>query len=98
MQVTEPWRFCDIFYSFKFISRRCSICIVFPFGLLLGISSPFHEMDFESRINDSFSKKIDSALRTEMRDQIRDRVCSVFGRMKISVDITDNTGSSSITR
>ena len=42
--------------------------------------------------------RIDNALRTEMRDQIRNRVCGVFDRMKISIDISDSTGSSSITR
>lgn len=62
------------------------------------IKQAIHEMDFESRINDNFSKRIDSALRTEMRDQIKDRICGVFSRMTISVDVTDKNGSSSITR
>jgi hypothetical protein len=56
------------------------------------------EMDFESRINDSFSKRVDGALRTEIRDQIKDRICSVFNRMTISVDVTDKSGMSSISR
>jgi hypothetical protein len=62
------------------------------------IKQAIQEMDFESKINYDFQKKIDSALRTEMRDQIKDRICSVFNRMTISVDVTDKNGSSSITR
>ena len=55
-------------------------------------------MDFEEKINNNFSRKLDDALRVEIRDQIRDRICSVFNRMTISVDVTDKHGMSSISR
>ena len=62
------------------------------------IKQAIQEMDFDTKLNASFSRRIDDALRTEMRDQIKNRICSVFDRMTISVDVTDEHGSSSITR
>ena len=62
------------------------------------IKQAIQEMDFGTQLNVDMSRQIDNALRTEIRDQIRDRICSVFSRMTISVDVTDKNGSSSITR
>lgn len=46
------------------------------------------------KINDSFGKVV----REATRDEIRERVYGIFGRMTISVDITDKDGQSVVTR
>ncbi len=61
------------------------------------IKQAIQEMDFGGKLNVDMSRQIDNALRTEIRDQIKSRICNVFNRMSISVDITDQHGSSSIT-
>lgn len=62
------------------------------------IKQAIQEMDFESKLSVDYSKRIDNALLTEIRDQIKDRICNVFNRMYISVDVTDSNGTSSISR
>lgn len=46
------------------------------------------------KINDSFGKIV----REATKDEIRERVHGIFGRMTISVDITDKDGQSVVTR
>lgn len=62
------------------------------------IKQAIKEMDFEGKINNIFSRKLDDALSVEIREQIRDRICSIFNRMTISVDVTDKHGMSSISK
>lgn len=57
-----------------------------------------HEMDIDTIIRNKATGSLQDSIRRELRDSIDQRVKSVFSRMQISVDITDSTGMSSITR
>lgn len=46
------------------------------------------------KINDSFGKIVREAI----RDEIRERIHGIFGRMTVSVDITDKDGQSIVKR
>jgi transcriptional regulator of met regulon len=57
-----------------------------------------HEMDIDTIIRNKATGSLQDSIRKELRDSIDQRVKSVFSRMIISVDVTDSTGTSSITR
>ena len=62
------------------------------------IRQMLNESDVDSaiarKINDNFGRIV----REATRDEIRGRVHGIFGRMIISVDITDKDGQSVVTR
>lgn len=57
-----------------------------------------NETNTASAISNKIAQCVDKSARNMVREEIRDRVNSVFGRMTISVDITDKDGQSTITR
>lgn len=57
-----------------------------------------HEMDIDTIIRNKATGSLQDSIRKELRDSIDQRVKGVFSRMQISVDVTDSTGTSSITR
>ena len=56
-----------------------------------------HEMDLDSQIYNMANGNLKETVRKELRDSIDQRVNSVFSRMRISVDIKNVDGNSSIT-
>lgn len=55
-----------------------------------------HEMDIDTIVRNKATGSLQDTVRKELRDSIDKQVRGVFGRMVISVDITDSTGTSSI--
>jgi ethanolamine utilization protein EutQ (cupin superfamily) len=55
------------------------------------------EMDTESMISGLANYNFEEKIRKELRSSIDTRVNSIFNRMKITIDIKNNDGGSSIT-
>lgn len=62
------------------------------------IFQALHETNTSDAILNKIEQCIDKSARSIVREEIRDRVMGTFGRMTISVDITDKEGQSVIIR
>ncbi len=57
-----------------------------------------HEKDIDKIVTNKIDYTFGEIVRNATKDSIRERITSIFNRMTISVDITDENGTSSITR
>lgn len=57
-----------------------------------------HEKDIDKIVANKIDYNFGEIVRNATKESIRARVTSIFDRMTISVDITDENGTSSITR
>jgi hypothetical protein len=57
-----------------------------------------HEKDIDTMVHNAMNNDFNRVVRDTTKEVIRERCTSIFHRMTISVDITDENGTSSITR
>ena len=57
-----------------------------------------NETDIDTLVRNKVDYSFQRSVQDMFKSEIRDRVSGVFNRMKISIDITDENGTSSITR
>ena len=62
------------------------------------VRQALNERDFESETRKRVDSNFDKIIRDIIKESVVDRTRSVFNRMTISVDITDEHGSSSTVR
>ena len=62
------------------------------------VRQALNERDFESEARRRVDSNFDGVIRDIIKESVVDRTRSVFNRMTISVDITDEHGCSSISR
>ena len=58
----------------------------------------FHEKDMDGIISQKINGQFAKIIKDATKESIRERTTSIFNRMIISVDITDENGTSSISR